>query len=135
MILMAFRVELEQRRAAAPARRMTMRPPSATMLPLPLTRITPSLHQVCIYSTWKSGGYNTISGTSMASQHVAGAAALYKVNNPTATPTQIMTQLRSGAATRTGNDSSVSGYYGFTYDTNTPNGSRYYSYLEYAGGY
>jgi subtilisin len=48
---------------------------------------------VCILSTWKGSSYNTISGTSMASPHVAGAAALYKANNPSATPAQVKSAL------------------------------------------
>jgi subtilisin family serine protease len=49
---------------------------------------------VCILSTYP-GGFNTLSGTSMASPHVAGAAALYKSTHPGATPAQVRTALRS----------------------------------------
>ncbi|WP_432117159.1 S8 family peptidase [Streptomyces sp. bgisy032] len=54
-----------------------------------------------ITSAWNSSdsATNTISGTSMASPHVAGAAALYLDGNPTATPAQVSAALTSAATT------------------------------------
>ena len=64
---------------------------------------------VCINSTWKRGGYNTISGTSMASPHVAGGAALYKANNPGATPAQVKAALLSAGTTNWNNSDDPDG--------------------------
>ncbi|MCO4697603.1 S8 family peptidase [Streptomyces sp. RO-S4] len=52
-----------------------------------------------ITSAWRTSdsATNTISGTSMASPHVAGAAALYLAGNPSASPAQVSSALTSAA--------------------------------------
>jgi subtilisin len=50
---------------------------------------------VCIISSAPNGGLATFSGTSMASPHVAGAAALYKSTHSTATPAQVKSALQA----------------------------------------
>src|SRR5690606_13790999 len=50
-----------------------------------------------IYSTWYNGGYSTISGTSMASPHVAGLAAKIWASNPSASNATIRKDLQNRA--------------------------------------
>ena len=85
---------------------------------------------ICIYSTYKGGGYTTMSGTSMAAPHVSGAVALCIAKGACAGlgPAGIASRLRSDAAAR-------SAGYGFTGDPSSPSGTRYYGNLVSAGGY
>jgi subtilisin family serine protease len=85
---------------------------------------------VCITSTWNDGGTETISGTSMASPHVAGLVARCIDAGPCAglSPSQIVAKLRADAAARPADA-------GFLGDSHDPIPGRYYGDLAWDRGY
>jgi subtilisin family serine protease len=50
-----------------------------------------------VYSTYKGSGYATMSGTSMATPHVTGVAALRIAQNPSQSPAEVKTAIQSTA--------------------------------------
>jgi subtilisin len=87
---------------------------------------------VCILSTWKNGSYNTISGTSMATPHLAGTAGLCIANGCGASPTQVIQKLRRDAEGY--NERGDTGY-GFVSDPLRPVSGKYFGFLVRAGLY
>jgi subtilisin family serine protease len=85
---------------------------------------------VCITSTWNDGSLKTISGTSMASPHVAGLVARCIDAGPCAglTPAEIITKLRADASARPAAE-------GFLGDPHHPADGRYYGDLAGTLGY
>ena len=64
---------------------------------------------VSIFSTWKGSKYSTLSGTSMATPHVAAAAALYLKTNPLSSWIQVRDSLVAAGETLGNGHSDPSG--------------------------
>lgn len=84
-------VDINKQKADFSSFGTTCCPPGAN----PVTIAAPG---VGINSTHLSNGYRSMSGTSMACPHVAGAAALIKQRFPSFTPAQIQSRLQASAA-------------------------------------
>ena len=67
---------------------------------------------VNVFSTYNGSGYAVDSGTSMAAPYVAGAAALYKSDNPNASPAEVIANVTaSGSLPTTACDGGARGYF------------------------
>ena len=85
---------------------------------------------VCITSTWNDGKFKAISGTSMASPHVAGLVARCIDAGPCAgmSPAQVIAKLKADAAARPADQ-------GFLGDTHRPIDGKFYGDLALDRGY